>query len=69
MGPEKARQEQKDVLEHDITEGLRRKKEAEAIDDPMFAELHEVDMNEALQEYKDLMRAIGRIANEQTTQV
>lgn len=57
MKPERAVSEQKEVLEKDIEEGLRRKRAAEEIADLIGAELHEADMNQALEEYRDLSRA------------
>lgn len=61
MKPEKAVEEQKPVLEGDIREALRRKRAAEAISDLIGAELHEHDMNDALEEYRDLTRAEARL--------
>lgn len=63
MRPEEARRTHQEVLEHDITENFARMERARDIGDEIGGDLAEADMNAALDEYQDLMKAVGHVAN------
>lgn len=57
MKAERFREDERRVLEHDIREALRRKRAAEELGNLTRVAIHETDMNEALDEYSDLVKA------------
>lgn len=61
MGPEAHREAEKPVLEHDISVAYERLLDARRLEDPENELRHEGDMNEALEAYTDLTRAIGGV--------
>lgn len=64
MRPERAKIEQKPVLEQDITDGLQRLNFARDMGDEEAQNTAEGEMNDALREYRDLLKSMGGTAVE-----